>query len=287
MRTGYDADMRIDLHTHSSISDGTDRPRDLITKAIAAGLDVVAITDHDTTDGWSEATAAAGQHADAISLLRGIEISTTNGTQGQHLLAYEPDPAYPALVEMLTAAAASRHNRTPAMLAKITAAGYHIDPATVTRFAGDGVVGKPHIADALVDAGICLDRDDAFARFVGKGGIANVERFQPDIEDAIAVVRAAGGVPVVAHPWGRKTHITEERFAELATIGLVGIEVDHEDHSPESRDALRAIARNLDLIVTGSSDHHGLGKKGHDLGCNTTDPAEFERLNDLIACRRN
>lgn len=277
--------MRIDLHAHSSISDGTDTPAVLVAKALAAGLDVLAITDHDTTDGWDEATDAAD--AAGLRLVRGIEVSTRNVTydaagradeQGQHLLAYEPNEYHPDLMAMLAAAAESRTDRTPTILAKIRDAGYDIDPAAVTRFAGGGVVGKPHIADALVEAGVCRDRDDAFARFLKRGGLAYVGRFQPRIEDAIAVVRAAGGVPVVAHPWGRKTHITEERFAQLAALGLAGIEVDHQEHTPADRDALRGIAVNLSLAVTGSSDHHGTGKVNHDLGCNTTHPDEFDHL---------
>lgn len=281
--------MRIDLHAHSAVSDGTDRPRDLVLAARAAGLDVLALTDHDTTDGWDDAIDAADEAG--LRLICGIEVSTRNVTydaagnateQGQHLLAYSPSPHHPDLTAMLAAAAESRTNRTPLILAKITEAGYEIDPAAISRFAGGGVVGKPHIADALVEAGICRNRDDAFARFLKRGGLAYVGRFQPRIEDAITVIRAAGGVPVVAHPWGRKTHVSEERFAELAALGLAGIEVDHQEHDATSRDALRGIAANLDLAVTGSSDHHGTGKINHDLGCNTTHPEEFARLMNAV-----
>jgi predicted metal-dependent phosphoesterase TrpH len=273
--------MRIDLHTHSAISDGTDAPAVLVAHAHASGLDVLALTDHDTTDGWDEATVAAVEHG--VRLVRGIEISTRNEGKGQHLLAYEPDRNDPALLTMLADGAAARMNRTPAILAKIAAAGYDIDPAAVARFAGNGVVGKPHIADALVEAGVCTDREDAFDRFLLKGRVAHVERYQADIIDAIAIVRAAGGAPVVAHPWGRATRMHESRFADLAAAGLAGIEVDHQDHDPATRDALRGIARDLNLVVTGSSDHHGLGKVNHDLGCNTTDPEEFARLMAQVA----
>lgn len=270
--------MRIDLHTHSAFSDGTDTPRDLVGRACMAGLDVLAITDHDTTDGWEQAEIYADLAG--LHLVKGIEISTRNEGHGQHLLAYEPDPTHPALMQMLAEGSASRTNRTPAILAKIAEAGYDIDPAAVSRLAGGGVVGKPHIADALVEAGVCTDRRDAFDRFLLKGRLAHVERYQPDIIDAITTIVAAGGVPVVAHPWGRTTPMNEARFADLAAAGMVGIEVDHQDHNREQRDALRGIATNLNLVITGSSDHHGTGKVDHDLGCNTTDPDEFERLMD-------
>lgn len=272
--------MRIDLHTHSAISDGTDSPRELVQAAVAAGLDVLAITDHDTTDGWDEATQAA--NLAGLTLVKGIELSTRNEGHGQHLLAYEPNPTHPDLVQMLAEGSASRTDRTPAILTKIREAGYDIDPAAVARFAGGGVVGKPHIADALVEAGICTDRRDAFDRFLLNGRIAHVERYQPDIIDAITIIVAAGGVPVVAHPWGRTKPMDESRFADLAAAGMVGIEVDHQDHSREQRDALRGIATNLGLVVTGSSDHHGTGKVDHDLGCNTTHADQFDRLMDAI-----
>lgn len=270
--------MRIDLHSHSAISDGTDTPRDLVRAALAAGLDVLALTDHDTTAGWDEATSEADDRG--LRLICGIEVSTRNEGKGQHLLGYEVDPTDPTLVAMLDAGAASRNDRTPAILAKLADLGYDIDPATVAKHAGDGVVGKPHIADALVEAGVCTDREDAFNRFLLKGRPAHVERYQPDIIDAIKTICAAGGIPVVAHPWGRITRMDESRFADLAAAGMRGIEVDHQDHNPADRATLRAIARNLDLAITGSSDYHGTGKVNHDLGCNTTDPDEFDRLMD-------
>lgn len=272
--------LRIDLHLHSAISDGTDDPAEVVAAAHAAGVSVMALTDHDTTAGWEQAQAAATRYG--ITLVKGIELSTSNGNQGQHLLAYEPDPTHHGLVQMLAQGVASREGRTPAILEKIRAAGYEVSAEAVAGFAGGGVVGRPHIADALVEAGICVDRDEAFDRFLKRSGIAYVHRYQPDIEDAIKVVVHAGGVPVIAHPWGRKTHVSEERFAELVAVGLAGIEVDHQEHDAAARDALRGIARNLGLLVTGSSDYHGTGKVDHDPGCNTTDPGQYERLQALL-----
>lgn len=276
--------MRIDLHTHSSRSDGTDSPAVLVAKAAAAGLDVVALTDHDTTVGWAEAEVAA--EAAGVRLVKGIELSTSNEGQGLHLLAYEPDPEHSGLAAMLAAGTASRDGRTGAMLAKIQAAGYDISPEAVARFAGDGSAGRPHIADALVEAGVVADRDEAFVRFLKRGGIAYVHRYQPTVDEAIATVAAAGGVAVVAHPWGRNQFVSEERFAQLQAVGLVGIEVDHQEHDDGAREVLRAIAANLGLLVTGASDHHGAGKTDHDLGCNLTDPDEFAALLELAAAGR-
>lgn len=276
-----DGIMRIDLHAHTTCSDGTLTPEALVYAAAAAGLDVVAITDHDTTLGWRDAWRVAD--AAGIRVVLGIELSTRNQCKGQHLLAYYPDATDPALVAMLARGEESRLGRVPAMLAKFRDHGIHLTEESVARFAGGGSVGRPHIADALIAAGYCATRDEAFARYLRPECPTYVSRYEPEIEDAIAVVRAAGGVPVVAHPWGRKGHINEERFADLSRLGLAGIEVDHQEHDEAARDALRGIARNLGLIVTGSSDFHGDRKINHDLGCNTTEPDEFDRILELSA----
>lgn len=275
--------MTIDLHTHSSRSDGTDTPTALVAKAHHAGLTAMAITDHDTTSGWGDAARAADHFG--IRLLRGIELSTTNGEQSIHLLGYEPNPDNTELTALMQESLDSRDARTPKILAQINAAGYDLTFADVARHAEGSTPGRPHVADALVDAGICRDRNDAFDRFLRRGAIGYVHRTQPSVDRAIQVLVAADGVPVIAHPWGRKSHVTEARFAELKALGLAGIEVDHQEHDATARDALRGIARNLDLIVTGSSDHHGTGKTNHELGCNTTAPEQFHRLVNLTRNR--
>lgn len=276
--------MRIDLHTHSRASDGTQTPDQLVRAAKRAGLDVVALTDHDTSAGWREAEATAEEVG--ITLVRGMEISTKFAGKGVHLLGYLPDPFYPPLVAGLEAILEGRNGRVPGIIGKLRELGIDIDEARVHRLAGDpAAVGRPHVADALVDLGVVHDRAEAFARFLNPGRPAYVKRYAAPLEEMIGIVAEAGGVTVVAHPWGRgrTNHLDEAAFAALKAAGLSGIEVDHQDHDATSRKQLRSIAESLDLVVTGSSDHHGLGKTNHELGCNTTTPGEYDRLVDRAA----
>lgn len=276
--------MTIDLHTHSRVSDGTAAPRDLVHAAAAAGLDVVALTDHDTTLGWDEAAAAAGEAG--IALVRGIEISTRFRGAGVHLLAYLPDAADGPLQEELARIVAGREDRVPTMLARLRELGIPATPeALAAATGGSEVTGRPHIADLLVHLGVVKDRDQAFAQYLSDGGPAFVDRYAADLVTMIGLVRAAGGVPVIAHPWGRgSAHVLDEpAIVVLKEAGLAGLEVDHLDHAPHTRDRLRAIAGRLDLVVTGSSDHHGTGKTGHDLGCETTAPDQLDRILELAA----
>ena len=279
--------MRIDLHTHSSASDGTDTPAQLMREAAAAGLDVVALTDHDAMSGWAEAQRVADEVG--ITLVPGMEISTKFRHRGVHLLAYLPDPAYAPLVEELDKVLEGRTSRTPAIVAALRGSGIDLTEDDVRREAGGSVAaGRPHVADALVRLGVVADRTEAFATLLSPGQPGYVNRYAPRLEAMIPLVVAAGGVPVIAHPWGRRggTVLDAAALASLRDLGLVGIEVDHQDHPPELRSRLREIAADLDLVVTGSSDHHGLGKVGHDLGVNTTDPEHYERLMSLAASRR-
>lgn len=278
--------MRIDLHTHSRVSDGTDTPAELVRAAVRAGLDVLAITDHDTAAGWDEAGAAAEELG--IELVRGMEISTRHRGRGVHLLAYEPDPTHPPLTSELQRVLDGRQARVPTMVARLRGLGIDITEDDVRRAApGAAASGRPHVADALVTLGVVPDRTTAFDRYLGWGRPAHVDRYAAPLADAIAAVTGAGGVSVVAHPWGRGGlgRPDEAAFAELRDLGLSGIEVDHQDHDAATRDRLRAIARNLGLVVTGSSDYHGDGKHDHDLGCNTTAPEEYERLLALTSSR--
>jgi predicted metal-dependent phosphoesterase TrpH len=271
--------VRIDLHTHSRASDGTDTPTGLVHAAAAAGLDVLAITDHDTSGGWAEAGAAAEETG--LTLVPGMEISTRHHGRGVHLLAYWPDPAYPPLATELEHVLQGRQGRVPTMVTRLNELGIEITEDDVRR-AADGAVasGRPHVADALVTLGVVPDRTAAFDRYLGWGRPAHVDRYAVPLERALTLVREAGGVSVIAHPWGRGGlgHPDEATFAGLKDLGLGGIEVDHQDHDADARARLRAIARNLDLVATGSSDYHGDGKTDHELGCNTTAPEEFERL---------
>ncbi|WP_323793511.1 PHP domain-containing protein [Nocardioides sp.] len=272
--------MRIDLHTHSLASDGTQTPSELVTAAQHAGLDVVAITDHDSANGWEEAADAARRVG--IELVRGMEISTNHRGRGVHLLAYLPDPTHPTLAASLARIVDGRGSRAPAMVEALQRIGIDL---TLDDIAAP-VPGRPHVADALVRKGIVASRDDAFERYLNPGRPGYVDRYAADLTATIVAVTEAGGASVIAHPWGRgrRHDLPHGELAALRDAGLSGLEVDHQDHkAPDVREELRAIARDLDLVVTGSSDHHGLGKSNHGLGCNTTAPEEYERLLERAA----
>jgi len=275
--------MRIDLHTHSDRSDGTDAPAALAEQAHAGGIDVLALTDHDTTEGWDEAAAEARRLG--LVLVPGIEVSCRFAGHGVHLLAYLPDPGYPPLVEELDRILDGRRSRLPATLAKLRALGIDVGAEDVRRAAGGAVaLGRPHVADALVAKGVVRDRKEAFDTLLGTGGPAYVDRYAADLVTMIRTVAAAGGVSVIAHPWAsrhRHEGLDEAGLARLVEVCLAGVEVDHQDHDRATRDRLRATARDLGLVVTGSSDFHGAGKTNHEIGCNTTSEADFERLLEL------
>jgi predicted metal-dependent phosphoesterase TrpH len=279
--------MRIDLHTHSSISDGTDEPAELVRLAQVAGLDVVALTDHDTYDGLDEAVAAGERLG--VEVFRGMELSCSRHGSSVHLLAYGADPNHPVLAAELRAVRGGRRGRLTGVLAKLADLGVPVSEADVLAEVGNSPsVGRPHIADALVKAGHVYDRKEAFDRFLGDSGPAHVHRYAIDVERGIDIVHAAGGVAVIAHPWGRgrESILPVEVLRGLRhDHGLDGIEVDHQDHPPAVRRRLRRLARELDLLGTGSSDYHGTGKLDHDLGCNTTAPEVYAELVSRIAAR--
>lgn len=272
--------MIIDLHTHSSVSDGTDDPATLVAKARAAGVEVLALTDHDTFDGLAAAYAAGRRLG--VEVVPGMEMSTALGGRSVHLLAYGDLADDPALAAELARVRDGRGDRLPRVLAKLAALGMELSEADVMAQVGAAPsIGRPHIADALVAKGYVADRTEAFDRFLADGGPAHVERYATPLEAGISLVRAAGGVPVIAHPWGRGSRdiLTPDVLAGLVTDqGLAGFEVDHQDHGPAARAELRALADRLGCLGTGSSDHHGLGKTDHELGCNTTSPATYARL---------
>ena len=229
--------MRIDLHTHSSASDGTDTPADLMRAAAAAGLDVVALTDHDAMSGWGEARRAADEVG--ITLVPGLEISTKFRHRGVHLLAYLPDPTYAPLVAVLDRVLAGRTSRTPAIVSALRSAGIEITEDDVRRESGGSVAaGRPHVADALVRLGVVGDRTSAFHEWLNPGKAGYVDRYAVPLEEMIPLVTAAGGVAVIAHPWGRRggTVLDASAIASLQELGLAGIEVDHQDHPPEARE---------------------------------------------------
>jgi hypothetical protein len=271
--------VRADLHTHSNRSDGTDTPGDLVRAAAAAGLDVVALTDHDAADGWDEAAATAADVG--IGFVPGMEVSCRHHGRPVHLLAYGVDPHHPLLAQELGRILDGRSRRLPAILRGLAEAGITLSLSDVHAVAPDtAALGRPHVADALIAAGVVADRREAFVRFLMPGGPGYVQRHAAELLEMVGLVAAAGGVAVVAHPWGRssRTVLTPAALAELARAGLVGLEVQHRDQSERDTRGLAALARDLGLLQTGSSDYHGIGKVDHDLGCFTTAPAQLDRL---------
>jgi predicted metal-dependent phosphoesterase TrpH len=271
--------VRIDLHTHSTASDGTDSPAALVESARQAGLDVMAITDHDTTAGWA---AAAAARPAGLALVRGMELSCTGeGEDGHpvavHLLAYLFDPADRALAAERERLRAERVDRLRAMAQKMVAHGLPIDPDAVLAHAA--VAGRPHLARALVAAGVVATVDEAFAKYLHAGGPFYVDKVDTPLDDAVALVAAAGGVTVLAHGRARRRGrvLSLEHIRRLAAAGLTGLEIDHPDHAPADRAVLSELAAQLRLVRTGSSDYHG-ANKAVGLGECTTDPAQFEAL---------
>ena len=266
----------IDLHAHSTASDGTTPPEVLVREARAAGLDVVALTDHDTTAGWDAAAAALPE---GLRLVRGAEVSCSRGGISLHLLAYLFDPEDPALAEQLQVLRDSRVNRAERMVAMLAADGHPVSWEQVEQVA-DGTVGRPHVARALMDAGLVGSIEEAFtSEWIGTRGRYWAGKHELDVLDAMRLVHAAGGVTVFAHPGAdaRGRTVGEDVIEEMADAGLTGLEVDHVDHTPQTRDRLRRKAKDLGLVVTGSSDFHGHHKPVR-LGEHTTSPADLDAL---------
>ncbi|MCP2264973.1 hypothetical protein APR03_002316 [Promicromonospora thailandica] len=271
----------IDLHTHSTASDGTDSPARLVEVAALAGIATLALTDHDTTSGWAEAADAAARHG--VGLVRGAEISAIAATRGWgtgvHLLAYLHDPAHPGLLAETERTRDDRESRARRMV-DLLSEDYPITWADLLAQTQPGTtLGRPHIADALVAAGAVRDRDEAFATILRPGTRYYVGHYAPDAVAAVRAVRAAGGVPVLAHPGAdaRGRVVPDSMIEELADAGLAGLEVDHRDHTPDTRRRLRDLAESLDLLVTGSSDFHGAGKQNR-IGENTTAPEVLDAI---------
>ncbi|WP_329241571.1 PHP domain-containing protein [Actinoallomurus sp. NBC_01490] len=269
--------MIIDLHTHSAVSDGTQPPADVVRRAHDAGVGVLALTDHDTVAGHAEAARALPP---GMTLVRGMELSCRLGGHSVHLLAYLFDAGEPRLAAERERIRDDRAHRARGMVRRLGELGAPVTWERVARITGDSVPGRPHIARALVEAGVVATVEDAFTpEWIGAGGRAYVDRYALDPVRAVRLVRAAGGVPVLAHPRaGRRGYgVPDEAIAGLAGAGLAGVETDHPDHAPADRAALRALASDLNLFVTGASDDHG-ELTGHRLGCETTAPEAYEAL---------
>lgn len=279
--------MRIDLHTHSDVSDGTEPPASVVRAAAVAGLDVLALADHDTFDGLDEAAAAASDLG--IGFVPAMEMSTELGGSSVHLLAYGCDPTDAALRDELTRVREGRSGRLPAILARLADLGMPLTEEDVhVHAAGATSLGRPHVADALVAAGWIEYRDQAFERWLYDGGPAWVDRYTTPLERAITLVHDAGGAAVIAHPWGRgrRALLPDGYLTELVVgHGLDGIEADHTDHDDEASTTLHEFAGRLGVLALGSSDYHGTGKRNNPLGIRTTHPEQYEALLARMAAR--
>jgi predicted metal-dependent phosphoesterase TrpH len=275
--------VRIDLHAHSTASDGTDSPAELVARARAEGLDVVAITDHDTTRGW--AAAVAGRPS-GLTVVCGAELSCKFSPEqpgrriALHLLAYLFDPQHPGLRAERARLRQSRLGRGRLMVQRMVADGLPISWEQVSSLAAGGTVGRPHLGRALVESGVVTSVDEAFRGPISSRSPYYEPKADTDVFDAIALVRAAGGVPVFAHPIAtrRGPVVGDEVVAAMVAAGLLGLEVDHPDHGPDDRARAARLAAEHGLIGTGSSDYHGRNKSRNPLGACLTDPAAYERL---------
>lgn len=269
--------MRIDLHTHSTVSDGTESPAQVMCAAAAASLDVVALTDHDSMDGWEEAASEAASLG--LGFVPGIEVSCRHRGVSIHLLSYWHRADDADVNAMLVQTRSSRVDRAREIVGKI-ALDYPLTWDQVqTQAEGAATVGRPHIADALVAQGVVATRDDAFSEILAGNSRYYVPHYAPEVNDAVRALRAAGGVPVFAHPGadGRGRVVPTSVIESMADAGLVGLEIDHRDHSDVQVVRLARIARQLGLIRTGASDYHGAGKLNR-LGENLTSPDAFAAL---------
>ena len=272
----------IDLHTHSSVSDGTQSPDELVRSAAAAGLGTVALTDHDSTAGWADAGEAASEVG--ITFVPGMELSTRYGWKSVHMLAYLFDPADEPLSRELERIRDARRSRAETMVARL-GVDYDLTWDDVAEHTAPGAtVGRPHIADALVARGVVPDRSAAFATLLHPRGGYYEPIYAPTPLDGVRLIRGAGGVPVLAHPAtrGRDGIVQDVYLQRLVDSGLAGFELDHRENTDDGKAALRDLAKRYGLVLTGSSDYHGTGKPNR-LGENTTSPAALGRILDESA----
>lgn len=246
------ATSRIDLHIHTSASDGTFDPAQAVAAAAQSGVEVLSITDHDTVDGIAPASAAGTRLG--VTVVPGVEINTDYGRTEAHILGYFIDPASTELNRLLQDVRRRRVERAREMLARLRGVGIHIEERRVRELAAGGSVGRPHVARALVEAGHVKTEAEAFARFIGRDRSAYVPRYRLTPEAAAGAIRAAGGVPVLAHP----AKVGDDKLVTgLVTQGLAGLEAFHSDHSAARSRHYVALARQLRVLVTGGTDSHG------------------------------
>jgi predicted metal-dependent phosphoesterase TrpH len=253
----------VDLHVHSNVSDGRLSPPELVRKAAGLGLRVVSLTDHDAVDGTAPALAAAAAFPE-LRLISGVEISTDLPDGEAHILGYYIDYAGPELAAALERFRNSRQTRARRMVAKLAEMGIDIDWRRVQEIAGEGSIGRPHIARAMQEKGYIAAFEEAFDKYIGHGGPAYVERDKMMPEEAVALIIRAGGLPVLAHPF--TVSDPEAMVARLKPAGLVGVEAYYKDNPPEQTQATLELAERYGLIATGGSDYHGIDDSEVGLG---------------------
>lgn len=276
----------IDLHTHSLASDGTDTPGELINKAHARGISVLGLMDHDTVAGWDEAIQYLRP---GMSLVLGSEIScqTLDGTS-VHMLGMLFDRENTALAEVLSTTRDNRLTRMNRIIARLNEAGFEITIEDVlAQLAPGATLGRPHLADALIAKKIVASRDEAFTELLHNNSKYYISHYSPTPEDAIKLIKQAGGVAVIAHPLAslRGRTVSIDSFKSMVEAGLDGIEISHRDQSEDERQLLREVVEQYGIIATGSSDYHGNGKL-NELAEFTTTPEDFEALEAKADARR-
>ena len=247
-------DRRIDLHTHSRASDGEFTAADLAARIAAAGVGVWGLCDHDTVAGLPEAGEAARAHG--VRLVPGIELSAFLDAKEIHLLGHFIDPAHPSLRSFEDFLAVQRRIRMQQIVEKLARLGVRVEPADIEKHSGGKTIGRPHVAKAIVAAGGAATVKEAFDRFIGEGRPAYVQRYRLEAEDAVRLVRGAGGTTTVAHPGVSK--LERHELVRLRAAGIDGLEVHHADHVPSLREKFMRIAEELDLVPTAGSDYHGI-----------------------------
>jgi predicted metal-dependent phosphoesterase TrpH len=276
----------IDLHTHSLASDGTDTPGELINKAHARGISVLGLMDHDTVAGWDEATSYLRP---GMSLVLGSEIScqTSDGTS-VHMLGMLFDRENTALAKVLSTTRDNRLTRMNRIIGRLNEAGFEITiEDVVAQLAPGATLGRPHLADALIAKKIVASRDEAFTELLHNNSKYYISHYSPTPEDAIKLIKQAGGVAVIAHPLAslRGRTVSIDSFKSMVEAGLDGIEISHRDQSEDERQLLREVVEQYGIIATGSSDYHGNGKL-NELAEFTTTPEDFEALEAKADARR-
>ena len=272
---------RIDLHTHSNRSDGTFEPAEVVRLAAERALDVIALTDHDTTDGLAEALATGS--VVGVEVVPGVEFSAEFDGNSVHVLCYWMDPQDAALQLELRRLREERFRRGELMVGKLQDLGLPVAFQRVRAIAGDATIVRPHIAQAMVEAGVVATEKEAFERYIGDGGPAHVAKHALDPVNAVALIDGAGGVSALAHPgmWGDQSSVPVELIERMAAAGMRGLEVDHPDHTPEMRERYRTLAGELGLIATGGSDCHGTRYDPVRLGTSLCEPEAFAALRAL------